>query len=185
MLPTEKGQDKRRKRRRIFPALQLRKKLVVWRRQARNRIPTCLDWSWSQGRMAERGHPKPPWNTDKAVPAWSWKEKLFPGPAGNRAGRSEWQGLRFCQQAWQGSRRQSVTSARMEITSCAWGLSLSCHLIVCLPAQKDAPPFLYNFTLLPSFSFSPFLLNFCSPLPSLCALLWLFPMAYSAFSSCS
>lgn len=147
------------------------KKLVICRRknwylQARNRIPTCLDWRWFQRGTGERGHPKPP-ETQKKLCLFGAGNKLFPGPVGNRAGRSESQGLRFCHQAWQG-RREAINDISQD------GNNERCCLgpLSVLPPHRSAWP--GRRTLLLPFTISPCFLLFPSlPLSLIFALLCL------------
>lgn len=119
---------------------------------------------------ADGCHPEALWNADEAVPGWSWKENLGLSQGGAEQVVMSCKSCDSVTKHDKGGEKQSMTSAGMEITSAtAWGCLLSYHLItLCLAGQKDTPPFLYNFTLLPSssllFPSFPFSLIFFSPL---------------------
>lgn len=138
-----------------FSSITAEDKLVVCRRQARNRISTCLDWRWSQRGTAERGHPKNPQKHGQSWARLELERKLFPGPVGNRAGRSESKGLRFCHQAWQG-RREAINDISQD------GNNERCCLgpLTVLPPHRSA--WQGRRTLLLSFTISPCFLLFPS-----------------------
>lgn len=162
MLPTEKCQGKRG--RWDFLSTTAEAKTVCL--QKTDQISTCLDCRWSQRGTADRDHPKTPQNTDKAVPVWSWKENLSQGLWGTEQVVLSCKGCDSdsVTRHGRGGGRQSMTSARMEITSAAaWGHSLSCHLIALpgraqghssFPLQFHLASFFLLLSLSPSFLLS-------------------------------